>query len=99
MILPCLLVLQATKFVDRSTDLGLSFGTDQACWVDVDNDGWVHLAVSGAFWKSEAGKRFSKIADVGLVVAADFDNDGFNDPFSLSQMKLWHNDGGKTITD
>jgi hypothetical protein len=32
------------------------------------------------------------------VVAADFDNDGFLDLFSWSQLKLFHNDGGKGFT-
>ncbi len=89
-------ILQTAKpaFQDRSTEMGLTIGADAACWVDIDNDGWTDLITSGAVWKNEKGKKFTKIADVGSVVAADFDNDGFVDLFSWSQMKLYHNIGG-----
>jgi hypothetical protein len=86
-------------FKDRTAELGLTLGTGAACWVDLDNDGWVDLCGSGAAWMNHGGTNFTRLADVGLVVAADFDNDGFADLFSFSQMKLIHNDGGKGFTD
>lgn len=85
-------------FKDRTVELGLKLGTDAACWVDLDNDGWVDLCASGVAWKNHRGTNFTRVADVGLVVAADFDNDGFADLFSYSQMKLLRNEGGKTFT-
>jgi enediyne biosynthesis protein E4 len=81
-------------FKDRTAELGLKLGGDAACWVDLDNDGWVDLCASGVAWKNHHGTNFTCLADVGLVVAADFDNDGFADLFSYSQMKLLRNEGG-----
>jgi hypothetical protein len=86
-------------FKDCTAALGLKLGTDAACWVDLDNDGWVDLCASGVAWKNDHGTNFTRLADVGLVVAADFDNDGFVDLFSYSQMKLYHNEGGKKFTE
>lgn len=87
-------------FVDRTTELGLTLGNDAACWADVDNDGWVDLITAGVVWKNNAGKGFTKLADVGAgCVAADFDNDGFVDLFSWSSLKLYHNEGGKRFTE
>ncbi len=86
-------------FRDVTSELGLSLTTDSACWVDVDNDGWTDLCAAGAVWKNEKGRKFAKIASVGNVVAADFDNDGFADLFSWSQLKLYHNDSGKGFTE
>jgi len=80
-------------------DFGLAFNNDQACWVDIDRDGWPDLCAGGSVWKNQAGKKFVKIADVGQVVAADFDNDGYPDLFSWSQFKLYHNDAGKGFTE
>jgi enediyne biosynthesis protein E4 len=85
-------------FQDQTAALGLKLGTDAACWVDLDNDGWVDLCASGVAWKNHHGTNFTRLADVGLVVAADFDNDGFVDLFSYSQMKLLHNEGGTKFT-
>jgi len=93
------LVKTEAVFRDRTADLGLKLDTNQACWVDVDNDGWVDLIQGGAVWRNNQGKSFTKIADVGMVVAADFDNDGYVDLFSWSQMKLFHNEGGKKFTE
>ena len=83
------------QFQDKTAALGLALGTDQACWVDLDNDGFTDLCASGTAWRNERGQKFTKIAEVGLVVAADFDNDGFADLFSWNQLKLWHNEQGK----
>lgn len=93
------LAMQTPTFTDRTAEMGLSIGADQACWVDVDNDGWVDLCASGTLWKNDKGKSFTKMFDPGLVVAADFDNDGYPDLFSWSQMKLFHNDAGKGFTE
>ena len=82
-------------FQDRTAELGLTLGVEQACWVDVDQDGWVDLCDSGTIWHNELGKHFTKRQDVGLVVAADYDNDGYPDLFSWSSLTLWHNDKGK----
>src|SRR5512137_40912 len=84
-------------FQDCTAALGLKLGTDAACWVDLDNDGWVDLCASGVAWKNHHGTNFTRVADVGLVVAADFDNDGFADLFSYSQMKLLRNEGGRGL--
>lgn len=89
------LIAFQTTFTDRTAELGLSLGADAACWIDVDNDGWVDLCAGGTLWKNNAGKSFSKLMDVGDVVAADFDNDGYADLFSWTQLKLYHNEAGK----
>ncbi|MCX6921960.1 MAG: CRTAC1 family protein [Verrucomicrobia bacterium] len=89
----------AVLFKDQAAALGLTLGTDAACWVDIDNDGWVDLCASGVVWKNNAGKGFTKFAEAGLVVAADFDNDGYVDLFSRSQMKLYHNNSGKGFSE
>ena len=81
-------------FSDQTTALGLSIGTDAACWVDLDNDGWTDLVASGAVWHNNSGRSFTKIGEMGTVVAADYDNDGFVDLFSWTQLKLFHNEGG-----
>ena len=88
------------QFKDVTSEVGLSLGNDAACWVDVDNDGWVDLVCAGVVWKNNGGKTFTKLADVGAgCVAADFDNDGFVDLFSWSALKLYHNEGGKRFTE
>lgn len=89
----------STKFVDRTAKLGLTIGTDAACWVDYDNDGWVDLCTSGTLWKNNKGKEFSKVADIGSVVAGDFDNDGYADLFSWSTLKLYRNELGKGFSE
>lgn len=86
-------------FVDVSTALGLSMGNDNACWVDVDADGWTDLIAGGIVWRNDKARTFSQIGDVGSVVAADFDNDGFPDLFSFSRMKLYRNEAGKRFTE
>lgn len=57
------------------------------------------LVAGGYVWRNNAGKSFTRMADVGTVVAADFDNDGFADLFSWSRMKLYHNDGRFAFSD
>lgn len=86
-------------FKDRTAELGLQIGADTACWVDLDNDGFVDLCASGNAWKNNGGKSFSKLAAVGACVAADFDNDGFADLFSYSPLQLLHNNAGKGFTE
>jgi enediyne biosynthesis protein E4 len=88
-------------FKDRAADLGLKLGGESACWVDLDNDGWVDLIVSGTVWKNNCGTNITRlaVANVGSVVAADFDNDGFADLFSYSQRKLYRNLGGKGFAE
>ena len=86
-------------FVDRTAELGLAIDTNAACWVDIDNDGWVDLCAGGAVWRNDDGKRFARLADVGTVVSADYDNDGYADLFSWSSLRLYHNDGGKGFAE
>ncbi len=90
-----------TAFKDRTTELGLTLRGTQACWVDVDNDGWVDLVASGVVWKNNRGKSFAKLAEISdcRVVAGDFDNDGFADLFSWSTLKLYHNNKGKSFSE
>ncbi|MBX7132221.1 MAG: CRTAC1 family protein [Fimbriimonadaceae bacterium] len=90
---------QPPAFVDRTLALGLSLGADAACWVDVNNDGWVDLFAGGFVWRSKAGKTFAKGEAVGNVVGADFDSDGFVDLFSWSSLKLWRNEKGKSFVE
>jgi len=83
-------------FKDRTADLCPGLGNGQACWADLDNDGWSDLVAGGIVWHNNAGQGFSKLGEgVGAVVAADYDNDGYADLFSWSALKLFHNDAGK----
>lgn len=86
-------------FKDRTAELGLTLDTGAACWADFNNDGWVDLCNSGALWRNNAGKGFTRFAAVGASVAADFDNDGFVDFFSWSDLRLYRNDGGKGLPE
>ena len=81
-------------FADRTAALGLTLGTDAACWFDFDNDGWTDLCASGVLWRNEKGAKFTRVGEFGLSVAADFDNDGYADLFSWSRRKLYRNEGG-----
>ena len=90
---------QQGVFVDRTADLGLDLKNGAACWADLDNDGRVDLCAGGVVWRNKVGKGFTRIADgLGQVVAADFDNDGFADLFSLSSKRVYRSDSGKAFT-
>jgi hypothetical protein len=99
--LACLFASTSTpSFVDVSQSLNLQLGNDQACWIDLDRDGWTDLVAGGVVWKNQAGKSFTKIQEgVGTVVSADFDNDGFPDLFSWSQQRLYRNESGKLFKE
>ncbi|MFO8014626.1 MAG: CRTAC1 family protein [Phycisphaerae bacterium] len=90
---------QPVVFVDRTAGLGLDLKNGAACWADLDDDGWADLCAGGVVWRNNAGKGFARIADgLGRVVAADFDNDGFADLFSLSSKRMYRSDAGKAFT-
>ena len=76
------LAAQAPVFKDVTAATGLKNPNGAACWVDLDNDGWVDLCTAGGVWKNEKGKTFKRVAGVPTSVAADFDNDGLVDLFS-----------------
>lgn len=85
----------AGMFKNRTMELGLQLAGGSACWVDVDNDGWVDLLSGGVVWKNNMGKGFVKHSEgIGEVAAADFDNDGYVDLFSWSALKLFRNKAG-----
>ncbi len=90
----------ATSSVGRFVDQHLALGNDQACFIDLDQDGWTDLVAGGTYWHNEGGKSFEKLAEgFGTVVAADFDNDGKPDLFSWSQQKLYRNLDGKRFVE
>jgi len=86
-------------FVDRAAELGLAIDTGAACWLDIDNDGWVDLCAGGAVWRNGEAKAFARMADVGTVVSADYDNDGYADLFSWTSLRLYHNEGGRGLAE
>ncbi|MBM3471967.1 MAG: CRTAC1 family protein [Armatimonadetes bacterium] len=86
-------------FTDRTTELGLTLANEAACWADLNNDGWVDLCAGGVVWRNDGGHGFTRLAEgLGTVVAADYDNDGFVDLFSWSQLRVYHNDDGAAFT-
>lgn len=86
----------ALLFRDRTAELIPGLANGQACWADLDNDGWTDLCASGVAWRNQAGRGFMKRAEgLGAVVAADYDNDGYVDLFSWGTMQLWHNERGR----
>ena len=88
--------IQSSPFRDVATEMKLSLGNEQACFIDLDQDGWTDLVSSGVAWRNEQGKGFTKVAEgLGNVIAADYDNDGFPDLFSWSQVRLYHSEAGK----
>ncbi len=85
-------------FRERAGELGLKLANSQACWIDVDRDGWVDLCSGGVVWRNDGGRKFVKLADgFAHVVAADFDNDGFPDLFSWSALRMFRNNNGKSF--
>lgn len=70
-----------------------------ACWADVNGDGWPDLCAN-ELWINhpQVGFRRSEQA-FGSVVAADCDNDGDVDLFSMSQQRLWINQGASQFTE
>ena len=44
-------------------------------------------------------RGFTRVADIGNSVAADFDNDGWIDLFSWSQLRLFRNNGGNSFVE
>lgn len=101
LLLLCPLLLSAqepARFIDRSSDLGLQLSASQACWVDLDRDGWSDLCSGGTAWKNEKGQRFSQLGSgFGEVIAADVDNDGYPDLISWSNLTVYRNDQGKSF--
>ncbi|MFV0338652.1 MAG: FG-GAP repeat domain-containing protein, partial [Chthoniobacterales bacterium] len=92
--------VDAAVFEDKSSELGLELKNLAACWVDVDNDGWVDILCGGEYWRNEEGQRFVKLQEgLGAVVAADYDNDGFTDLFSYSTRQLFRNENGKRFVE
>jgi len=90
---------EPARFLDRSKELGLQLSSSQACWADLDRDGWSDLCSGGVAWKNEQGQRFSQLGSgFGEVIAADVDNDGFNDLISWSNLTVYRNDQGKSFT-
>lgn len=83
-------------FTDATASLGLELAGSQACWCDLNQDSWPDLCAGGVAWKNNQGKSFSKLAEgLGEVVAGDFDNDGWTDLFSYSNLKLYRNVDGQ----
>ena len=93
------LVAQTPAFKDVTGETGLKISTGAACWVDLDNDGWVDLSVSGGIWKNNAGKTFTRVADVPTAVAADYDNDGDADLYAAAATATGLVAGGHVSAD
>lgn len=83
------------RFIDAAESLKFVPGGDAACWADLNADGWSDLCAGGVVWLNRRGQQFEKLAEgFGDVVADDFDNDGFTDLFSWSQLRLYRNSAG-----
>lgn len=86
------------RFTDAEQSMKFVPGGGAACWADVNADGWTDLCAGGTVWLNRGGQQFEKLADgFGEVVADDFDNDGFTDLFSWSQLKLYRNNAGRSF--
>ena len=89
---------EPARFVDQTSALGLGLASSQACWVDLDGDGWSDLCSGGIAWRNEQGKRFSQVGSgFGEVIAADLDNDGDPDLISWSNLAVYRNEGGTSF--
>lgn len=109
------------KFVDTALPNLPAAVSRGACWTDFNNDGFVDLVIGGyedwdrgityptTFLRNDAGKGFTKIADVASfrtrgVTAADYDRDGTADIY-MSNYRLQANNlyivdkDGKTLRD
>ena len=51
---------ETAVFKDRTSELGLKPGNGAACWVDIDNDGWVDLCAPGGVWRNREGKASTR---------------------------------------
>jgi hypothetical protein len=97
--------LAAPRFKDVTEDVALSLEAADyrnACWIDFNQDGWEDLVAHGYIWINSSGQQFSKSVTnnvVGRAVAADYDNDGWPDLFSWSQLKMYRNLGGAGIQE
>lgn len=94
-----LLATVPVQFVDATERLGLKLDTNAACWADLNRDGWPDLVAGGGIWINQKGVKFEKVGEAMNCVAADFDNDGFNDLFSWSSLKLYRNVDGKSFIE
>jgi len=95
---------EVRKFEDVTAQVGLTgWGGGAAAWGDFDNDGWTDVYVSGALWRNEKGKKFTKVSDVPLTggggLWGDFDNDGLLDLYCWDNGKLFRNLGSKGFKD
>jgi len=99
MLAALLALSSAPAFADATAKLGLNLGTDAACCVDLNGDGFPDLATGSGIWLNEKGSHFTRIGDGGNFISADFDNDGFPDLFSWSQLRLLKNKSGREFAD
>lgn len=70
-----------------------------ACWVDLNNNGWLDLIAGGRVWINNQGEGFTRGISVGRVVAADFNNNGWTDLFSYSRQRFFRNEEGTLVED
>ncbi len=66
----------AAEFHDRTADLGLELSNSQACWIDVDRDGWTDLYLASDFGRDDLylnreGKRFERTAGREAILAVE----------------------------
>ena len=85
--------------VDRTQAMKIQIGGEAVCLVDIDNDGWTDICSATGIWHNDQGQGFTRVADGGTFVAADFDNDRFVDLFDYRSLRLWHNNRGKSFSE